>query len=283
MAFLLILASLLIVRFSSPGLTSFTVNWARNWYQQIEQSSSLSPLGSLRLYIVLAVPVLLLTGLIVLLHGAGLSFLGHVLALLVLLYSFGGTDFLEATDKYVADLKRDDVQGAFHDAESILNASGEAANWQDLHQATLSSIGWKYFQCYFPCLFWFVVVGAPGALLYRLMTQIIASAERESDVSRLKTMLRVLEWLPLRLCGLTLAFVGRWEPTFRQFLDSLSRLSMPSALVFVGYINAALNGVPSAAEIDNTDAEVGELEELPQLIDRALVMWLAVVGLIAVF
>jgi len=283
MAFLLILVALLIVRFSAPGMTHSLAHWVRGWYIRVEQSASLASLGGFRLYIVLAAPVLLMTGLLVLIHGAGLNVLGHLLGLLVLLYSFGDTDFLGATEKYLRDLKREDIQGAYLDATTILNGSTETSNWQDLHRATLASIGWKYFHCYFPCLFWFVVVGAPGALLYRLMTQVLATAEKDSDVSRLKTMLLVLEWLPLRLCGLTLAFVGRWEPTFRQFLNSLTKLAVPSAGIFVDYINAAINGAVPASEVDDTRTEIGELEELPQLIDRALVMWLAIIGLAAVF
>lgn len=292
MAFLLILIALLIARFSAINMAGRSETIVHRWCASVGQAESLSSLGGARLYIILALPVLILTGLLVLIHGAGFQLAGHLLGLLVLLYCFGATGFVGVSQKYLTDLKRDDVQGAYHDAESVLNSAGETENWQDLHRATLTSIGWKYFQCYFPPLFWFVVVGAPGALLYRLMTQVLASADNDSDVSRLKVMLRVVEWLPLRLCGLTLAFVGRWEPTFRQFMDSLTNLAAPSAAIFLDYINAAINGQASsgaasndsetALGVDDTCAEVGELEELPHLIDRALVMWLAIIGLAAV-
>lgn len=233
-------------------------------------------------YLMIAAPVVVLALGLGLLHRLDWHFFAYVISFLVLLGSFGAGDLRERIAAYVTDLDREDIQAAYHDAVSLGTDENDVNNWSELHQKTLRSIGWSYFQCYFPVIFWFVVLGAPGALLYRLLCWCRLAGESKASDDRLARMGLMLEWLPLRLLGLALALVGNWQATIQTWLASLRTLSSPGQDVLEGYISAAIHGGTLFQQQDTPALEISELEELPLLVDRALISWIAVLGILAV-
>jgi AmpE protein len=236
--------------------------------------------GQLRLYLLLAVPVLLVLALLLLLHACNWHFVAHGLSLLVLFYSFGSRLKGEDLRAYITDLERQDLQAAFHDAQAFTAQESGADNWQQLHQQTLQAVAVRNFERYFPVIFWFVVLGAPGALFCRLLALAEHKAP-DADVPRLGRMRQTLAWLPLRLLGATLALVGNWQATIQVWLQSLLAFTLPVADVLVRYINAAIHG-EKAFETDTPEQEIAEFEALADLMDRALVTWIAMIGIIAI-
>lgn len=277
MAYLILVVAILLVRFSSHNL-AFIRQW--NWSGWRSFVSSLGIPGKYNLYVLVGGPVLLLLGLQWLLQQAHWGWLSQGLSLLVVLVAMGGDELRQKITAYLADLGRDDVQAAFHDASALGDEAVTADNWGELHSQTLATVALGYFRCYFPVIFWFAVAGAPGALFYRLIS-VEQQQQKESDAARLGRMLVIMEWLPLRLFGITLALVGNWRATFAQWLQSLGVLSVPTTEILPLYIGAALDGV-AGSQADTPALEIVELEELPLLIDRALISWIALFGLLAI-
>jgi len=282
MSYLILVLAILVTRFS-PHLTGF---WGqamfRAWHGLFP---SLTPVGEHsrgRLYLITGGPVVAVTLILILLHSNDWYLLRHLLGFVVLLCAFGSSDLRQRIATYVADLDRNDIQAAYHDAARFDLEESRAANWNELHQHTLASISWSYFQCYFPVIFWFVVLGAPGAVLYGVIRLYRGESHDEVAKARLERLLLILEWLPLRVFGLTLALVGNWQATYHQWLASLRTLTTPSAQVLTGYILAAIHGRNIIGQSDTPAVEVSELAELPSLVDRALITWIAILGIVAV-
>ena len=91
-----------------------------------------------------------------------------------------------------------------------------------------------------------------------------------------------MEWLPVRFFGLTLGLVGDFRPVINQLGQSFMDFQSPSIKLTKSYVRAAIHGNKITPATDIPETEIDELEQIPGLIDRALVTWIAAIGLIAV-
>ena len=253
--------------------------WYRSWVTRLSEAKWLKAKDGVRLLLSLLVPVFLLVVLLLLLddHWFGIPVL--VLSFLVFLYSLGRGNLDEQVEDYRDDLVRDDLQAAYHDAAEF-NPAGEvgaAENWDQLHQESVGAISYRYFERYYAVMFWFVLAGAPGALLYRLLVLHQDMAlDNEVDKLRIQHWLKMMEWLPARLTGLALAFVGHFTACLDYWRGSLWESRISTAEVMAGYVSAALQlgSNPSA----NTVERETEVADIHAIFSRVLIFSLCVVA-----
>jgi len=147
----------------------------------------------------------------------------------VLLYSLGRGDFLAEVNNYIEIANRGDSVSA---SKWIDDLCGHAANdistsavgdWKSLHAQALKVISYRGFERTFAVLFWFVIAGAVGALLYRLSAIYREQTAPNSNEALLADKwLWLIEFPAVRLMGLTWAFVGNFDscPLRDSLLDS---------------------------------------------------------------
>lgn len=127
----------------------------------------------------------------------------------------------------------------------------------------------------FAVIFWFVVFGPAGLILYTAVISLRNLLSAESHLNLLFYVLKikaVLDWVPIRLMGLSYAIVGHFSSVSKLWSEQWqSRLSDDAGLV-TEYGSAAL-GVHKSA-LNNLQLEV------VQIINRALVFWLMVIGIL---
>jgi adenosylcobinamide-phosphate synthase len=153
----------------------------------------------------------------------------------------------------------------------------------------------------FAPLFWFIVLGPAGALLYRLA---FGLAERwpggnqpgdGDDFGRFaREAFQALDWLPARLTAVTFAIVGDfedavycWRTQAAQWPDAASGILLSSG---AGALGVKLGQpVPDAAGYEmrpelglGDDAEVDHLQSAIGLVWRALVLCLLMLALLTV-
>ena len=118
----------------------------------------------------------------------------------------------------------------------------------------------------FAALFWFVILGPLGCVLYRLCER-----NCEGDGSA-KMVTRVLDWIPVRLFAFTYALIGNFVAVIPTWLKKV---------------------FSSVGENENILRECGEKAlgeerellayQVQSLIDRAFIVWLVVLALIMLF
>lgn len=283
MMFILLVAAILLVRFYPHAGLQFVQDGLTCWHRALDKRLPAERFDRWKLYLQVASPVLVLLIVLGLLKGFGWVWGIYLASFLVLLGSFGVSGLKGSVAVYVDDLKRNDVQAAYHDAAALSrqNQESEAQSWTQLHDETLEVVANRFYECYFPVIFWFVILGAPGALLYRAVVVFEGLAD-VSDRPRLQRIQGVLDWLPCRVFGISLAVVGNFRPVMNQLSATALDYRISTAKLITRYIRAAIiDGNTPVADVPGQ--EVFELEELPRLIDRALVTWIAAVGLLAVF
>lgn len=169
----------------------------------------------------------------------------------VLLYSLGRGDFLDDVKTYVELATRGDSVAAVEFVEKL---GGRAAgpltgfsNWKTLHTQALRILGYRAFERNFAVLFWFVIAGAMGALLYRLSVIYREQTDDDSsDAYLADKWLWLIEFPAVRLMGLTWAFVGNFES--KALTDSLTDTETSSIDVLNRCLRSALSAPTDAPD-----------------------------------
>ena len=194
-------------------------------------------------------------------------------------------------DGLVEDLSRDDLQAAFHDLASfsIDGSEGKSVDPDSFYEELKMRLAYSYFERYVVVLFLFILAGAPLALFYRLLILYRQNA-LAMDFTRTvgQRWLWFLEWLPLRVLGLTLAFVGHFETCFRCWRENLWSMQ-DSNQALLALVNGAL-GSSGEQYLSGTvpDERPGVLasqltRRIEQLFFNAIVCWLVVISLAIIF
>jgi AmpE protein len=145
----------------------------------------------------------------------------------------------------------------------VANDLTGADDWQSLHAQALRVIAYRGFERTFAVIFWFVIAGALGALLYRL--SIIYREHTVADTSDAELAdkwLWLIELPAVRLMGLTWAFVGNFDSC--PWRESLLDTEHSSIHILNNSLRGAL-GAPVVARAsaeplvaDVSDSEVGD-------------------------
>ena len=112
-----------------------------------------------------------------------------------------------------------------------------------------------------------------------------ASLSEESDTSLNRCMnkiLGVLDWVPVRLVGLSYALVGHFGSVFKSWLKKLLQgVSNTQELVAEwGMIALKQAGTPDISTSTTQAAPNTQQAEAITLIDRSLIVWLVVILLV---
>ena len=151
---------------------------------------------------------------------------------------------------------------------------------------------------WFGVLFWFLVLGPFGALLYRLS---VLAAERDEDMlpsdtaAGARTWLAILEWPISQLMTLSLALVGNFDAVVgvwrdmgkaslllnNGLLESAARVSVRSEIAEeVG--DYSETGISTATALVEVFGELPELRDAISLVWRILILWLAIIALFVI-
>ncbi len=152
---------------------------------------------------------------------------------------------------------------------------------------------------WFGVLFWFLLLGPAGALLYRLAAIVaedeVAASLSPAMVAGARTLLAVLDWPVAQLMTLALALVGNFDAVVAAwkdaggaalrldtgFLGAAARASVRGEIAQEAEEFAEAGVAPGAALV----FELGPLPELRDamsLVWRTLLVWLAVIALFVI-
>lgn len=235
------------------------------------------------------VVVLAPAGVVMLLYGsiddAAYGIPALVLLVVALIYSFGRGDLGAALEDYLERWSRRDFQAAFEQLEQgapPLGDEGGVIDPAELHLHARRRLYYRAFERLFAVLFWFVLLGPGGAVLYRLVA---LEQEKAGAADGRLALLHWMDWLPSRLLGISFALVGDFDATLYRWQESLGDPEREAVVVLEGCGNAALRigGARDGDESVEALVERGatELESIQNLNHRALAVWLVLIALLA--
>lgn len=246
--------------------------------------------------LILLIPVLILAAIVALIVYVDASLWLLLINIPVLLYSLGRGRFTNAVEDYLAAAQMDDSVKAVHilDTHNLdpnLRSSERDEDWTALHREAFRVFCYRGFERMFAVLFWFMVLGAPGALAYRLLvlywTRLLEN--NDSFAPALTRWVTWVEWPAARLMGITWALVGNFEFCMRQWRDQWWKVKQ-TPVFLAASLRGALGAVDNPEDDDPLEVRLNPqscvepgysrklLECVLPMFSRALLAWVFVVA-----
>jgi len=263
-------------------------HWYTHWLQWLGSHSDEGAFwrGRHGIWLALLPPVLLVTLVQLALSGWLLGLFGLLFGVIVLVYTWGPRDLdidvesaLDASDPQT----RRERLAKLAPAPDVVVGEGPALPGVVVRSGL---------RRWFAPLFWFLLLGPAGAVLYRLVER-AAVAEAgllpAENAEGTRILLQWLEWPVAQLMTLALALAGNFDLVFRAWRAAGGdRWQVGSSFLEAG-ARAAVRG-ELAEEIEDYRTEgllpaTGELVELRDamsLVWRMLLLWLALLALLVI-
>lgn len=221
--------------------------------------------------------------------------LGWLLTLLfsvaVLVFCIGVRGLNDHVGEYLRALERGDPEGAYLYVREVIGER-EPEDAGMVNRMLVETMLVRNNERLLAILFWFVILGPLGAVLYRSTTQLkgVVRAEARFRDDYLETVLRlqaILDWIPARITALCYAVIGSFVDAMHQWRRRVGewRTDMYTANrdVLVGAGLGALQiPEPAAERAADLDALREEVIDTQALVSRTVVTWLAVFAVLTI-
>lgn len=226
---------------------------------------------------------------------------GDVMALFVgalVLYFCIGNRSLEEHARAVSEpLSRGDLPRARQQLSRMVSRQTDNLDREGVAKATVESVLENASDAVLAPIFWFVVAGIPGVLLYRLANTLDAMWGYKNQQYRYfgwaaARMDDLLNWLPARCCALSYAIVGNWNTAIRCWQQQAPLCDSPNAGPVMssgaGAMGIRLGGVAYYHGEEVNKPELGngrpanseDIERAVKLVRHTVVLWVGVIALI---
>lgn len=205
---------------------------------------------------------------------------GLMLNVFVLLYCLGPDDLYHQLQEYFRAVDGSE-KAAAKDIQKAIIRGPVPRETAKAHRALTLSIFKQANERLFAVLFWFIVLGPVGALIYRSLLLLQFKAVESN--SRIKTLasstsllVSLLDWVPARLTSICYTVMGNFQKSFSHWL-SLAPKGLGSSQALLTQTGLLAMGIQPD---DVACATVEENREAMDIIDRILVFILFIIALL---
>lgn len=220
---------------------------------------------------------------------------GWLVELAVLWLALGGRGLEEHARRVVDALQAGDLPGARQAVGMLVSRDTSELDASGVRAATAESVLENGNDAVFATVFWFLVAGAAGVVVYRLVNTLDAMwgyrTPRHACFGRVAARLDdILNWVPARLTSLAYALAGQTRTALRCWRDQGRRWKSPNAgpvmAAGAGALGVTLGG-PARYAGGTEDRPVlgagaapgpGAIDAALRLVDRALAIWLVAIA-----
>lgn len=274
-----IVLSLAVERFLNQVENIRRYNWIKNYYQWIARKLPDGYINGILGTICIIIPPVVAVALLFYFLNVVVGFL---LSILVLIYCLGPRLLDVEVENYMAALTQQDAQ-RIAETQARFHSFGQ----EEGSNAPQFSIAEKLFfeanQRMFAVIFWFIVLGPAGALLYRLCIELKKEAQHHSNKAEfyayVTTYVDLLNFFPANLTALGYALCGSFKhaiDNWRRAFRTNANLEVLNAqiLMFTGKGAALLyhHDQPVAQDVDSVQTSL-------ELIWRTTILWIFAIAI----
>ncbi len=259
-------------------------------YLNSRNSTSSSRLSGLFAFLLMLVPLLLV--------GEGLESLFGVWVAAPLLYlAVGHASLAEHAEKVSDALQENNLRMARQRVGWIVSRETGELNKNQVARAATESVLENGCDAVFGVIFWYLVAGIPGIIIYRLTNTLDAMwgyrNERYRDFGWAAAKFDdLLNWIPARLTAFSYALIGETEAALRCWKDQARGCESPNGgpvmAAGAGALGVILGGdgryrgevkiKPILGE--GEQASVRSIGEAIELVRKSLLLWLVVIFIV---
>jgi len=295
MSLLAILISLLLKKLlpAMSGLRSLA--WVGHYQQWIQSKLANHPKwqGIPSLLIIVLLPVI---GIAILQHLLNdlLVFFSFVFSIVVLTYCLGPKDRHQLAHQYLDAEENDDAdtaQSTLHEIFSDISPEELPEDKPTRARLLTEEVLIQTHEQLLAILFWFVILGPMGAILYRLTVELQQAEQRADKIAETSdaefhaavTRLHyVLAWIPSHLTALGYAVMGSfvhalraWQNTPHEETEAADKPQSHRLLLRIGFASLQFDNKPPQDDAQHNNA----IRETLGLCGRSLVAWITILAL----
>lgn len=224
------------------------------------------------------------------------GWLGPLFDLFLLYLAIGGKSLAEHARRVVEALDLGELDKARERVGMIVSRDSADLPRPAIVAATIESVLENGADAIFGALFWFLLAGAPGVIVYRLTNTLDAMwgyrTERFRDFGWFAARLDDwLNWLPARLTALGYAVTGDFRRGINCWRGQAGGLDSPNAGVVMtagaGSLGLILGGPCRYAGVEKDKPHfgtgaaprAGDIHRALDLVHRSLLLWVLAIGL----
>lgn len=286
MPFIAVVITYLVLRWKGGADFLHNDDWFYRWSEYLRRVPALADSPVAVLVAALAGPVLVLLVVLAVLDHVW-HWLQLVVAVVVLLYAVGRGRFHRVVKRYRRAHRANDWLTALAAYQATV-APQELAedlpaqdDWLALDERMNQAVAYRGFERTFAVLFWFVVLGPAGALLYRLTTLYRQGEDKslpaQAEASR---FLWYLEWPAVRVLGLSFALTGNFVSCVHSLRNHFWSGEQATGQSLLHFAEGALQ-VGEKPAVAEQEAQV-ETAGILSLLNRTLIFWISVLALVTV-
>ncbi len=264
-------------------------DWYAGWMHEALGGKSFwsGPFGVL---ILVGIPAALAGIVYSLLGGALLSILALVFSVFVLVMCLGPRELDGEVSEYIGAVEAGDAERATELAGRVVGGEPPEAGLARNRAVTEASM-LQFNERAFAVLFWFVVLGPLGAVLYRVtcLARNDAVAGTRPDAgfaAAIQRLQGILDWVPVRLIALGFALAGSFEDALTDWKGYYEHGSDLFWERNSGVLLATGRGALRMGDMDDPDdgaaAGLGTVRAVLALLLRTLILWVVLYGLLTI-
>jgi len=279
MIFLSIVITLVLDRVFSQFQSFRQFKWLQDYANWMTDVLSISRLPTWVSLVVLLLPLLLTLSFVQGIFANGLfGLFALAFNVIVLFLCLGPLDTDQQVDNYLHSLDVDDAEKQVESASELCEKPAESTLFSQAFQV-VNAVFTASHRRLFACLFWFVLLGAMGAVFYRLVEQSIKLNIRDDAQKKLNhtflELLGYLEWLPARITIGTFMVAGHFEGAFAGYRKAAKDF-IDVDETNQGILQLGGRGAIQFEEIKSKKHAREQVKKARGLVLRALVVWLII-------
>lgn len=244
------------------------------FYAQAIQRFTGKHVPLLQFIIILALPVLLLFSVQIFLNNFLFNVPAFVFGVIVFIYCLGPACLSTDIEAYIHARTIGDEDEALHYAGTITESSASTSPDQqtsDVTRAILHIANERIFST----IFWFVILGPFGAMLYRLISELSKQIEFDDLAEFSEFIHSLMAWIPARMLAAGYALTGNFDGAYHAYKSRAhsTDFSQSNAEVLIS------TGLGAMLNLDMRD-ELAGIHAAQALVMRTVVVWIGILAVL---
>lgn len=242
------------------------------FYAQAIQRFTGKRMPPLQFIVILALPVILLLALQILLHDFLFNIPAFLFGIVVFIYCLGPACLSTDIEAYIQARTLGDDDEALHYAGTITDTAASTSPDQQISDVT-RAILYVANERIFATIFWFIILGPFGCMLYRLISELSKQIEYDELAEFSEFIHAIMAWVPARMLAAGYALTGNFDGAYHAYKDRAytSDLSQSNNEVLVS------TGLGAMRNLD-MENELASIYAAQALVMRAVIVWIGILA-----
>lgn len=226
----------------------------------------------LQFLLILAIPVSLLLSIQILLHDFLFNIPGFIFGVILFIYCLGPACLSTDIEAYIQARTLGDEDEALHYAGTITDATASTSPDQQISDVTRAILHVAN-ERIFATIFWFIILGPFGAILYRLISELSKQIEYNELAEFSEFIHSIMAWIPARMLAAGYALTGNFDGAFHGYRDraQTTDFSQSNAEVLIS------TGLGAMRDL-NREHELASIYAAQALVMRAVIVWIGILA-----